>query len=299
MVLLIVVMILNVAFANKSETLANPVPLQEPRAAVIPYRVTGMPVMINTAVAENRSTDSWLAYSITNKSQERIERLELQVFIIDGNGKLVSIEEGSSGKGISPGVTQEDRTRIAKPIEHSSMSIVTVSKAVGQSGVWSIDLSQLKRAVANRLSGRGSELVTVAFEPHAKITVTDRAEIFKLILDKFLSDDAMAERLKDRTNVLVDGEGVEFDIPEIQSVKITKLDKGEIERIANEKGRIVYLIYRPFAIEGVRVMARISIRDQVAQRPGVYVPYKFTYLFICVSRDGRRTIEKSLGYAES
>src|ERR1041384_6783785 len=133
MILAILTIVLNFTFAAKSETLpAHPVLLQEPSATVIPYPAAGMPVVMNTVVAENTSTDSWLAYSITNKSQERIERLELRVFFVDGMGKLVSMEQGSSVEGINPGATQEGRARIPRPIMHNGLSIVTITKAVGQ-----------------------------------------------------------------------------------------------------------------------------------------------------------------------
>jgi hypothetical protein len=299
MILMLLVSILIFASATGSQTLAHARPAQEPRATVVPFRVAEMPVTINTAVAENSSTDSWLTYSITNKSQERIARVELQVFIIDGKGNVESIEEGSSGEGINPGTTQQDEAQIAKPILHNATSIVALTKAVGQSGLWTVDLSELKRAVAYKISGGGDGTVKVTYEPHTNVSGIDRAEIFELLLGNLLSDANKAERLKDPKNILVLSENVDFDLPRIQDVNLAKLDKEEIQRIADERGRVFYLIYRPLRIEGARVLARVSIRDERARRPGASVPYKFTYLFTCIKKDGRWTIEKSLGYAES
>lgn len=277
-------------------------PLQEPRTTVIPYNLPTLPVTINTAIAENRDEDSWLAYSVTNKSQERIESIELRVFIVDGRGKLISIEESSSPDAIDAGVTHEDRAHIRTPIKQNGLSIVAVTRAVGQSGVWTANLSELKRAVADRIIGRGDAVVKVAFEEHVKVSGMDRAQIFRLVLNDFLNDNAKAdraERIKDRANVLVLSDNLQFDLPQMPNVNLSKLDKDEIQSLADERGRVFYLIYRPLVVEGVRVMARLSLRDERARRPGAHIPYKFTYLFTCTKKDDNWIIEKSLGYAES
>ena len=100
--------------------------------------------------------------------------------------------------------------------------------------------------------------------------------------------------MKDPKNVLVLSENVDFDLPRIQDVNVAKLDKEEIQRIADERGRVLYLTYRPLVSEGARVLARVSIRDERARRPGASVPYKFTYLFICIKKDGRWIIEREV-----
>jgi hypothetical protein len=277
-------------------------PLQEPRTSVVPFNATAMPVTINTAVAENRGTDSWLVYSITNKSQERIESIDLLAFIVDGKGKLISIEESSHTETIHAGGTQEGIAHIAKPITHNGLSIVAVTKAVGQSGVWTTDLSELKRVVTERINGRGDAVVRVAFEGHLKVTDTDKAKIFRLIVEDFLHDNAKeerAERIKDGENILVLNDNVEFDLPQLPNVNLPKLNKEEIQRLADERGRVFYLIYRPLVVEGARVMARLSLRDERARRPGAFIPYKFIYLFRCIKKDGNWIIENSQGYAES
>jgi len=301
MILSMLAILLHFTLAPYQILPANGKPLQEPRASVIPYNAEAMPITINTAVAENRATDSWLAYSVTNKSQQRIESIELVVFVVDGRGKLLSIEESSSSDAIDAGVTREDRALIPKPVKQNGLSIVTVIKAVVQSGVWTVDLSELKRAVADISGGRNIS-AKVAFEQHVKVSDTDRAKIFSLILGDFLHDNSKAdraERIKDRANVLVLSDNVEFDLPQIPNVSLSKLDKEEIQRLADEKGRVFYLIYRPLVVEGARVMARLSLRDERARRPGASIPYKFTYLFTCTKKEGTWIIDKSLGYAES
>ena len=298
MILAILTVLVHFALVPYQMVAAERMPLQAEVISVVPYNVEAMPIAINTAVAE----DSWLTYSVTNKSAERIERIVLLVFIVDGRGKLISIEESSSPDALDAGVTQEDRALIPKPIKHNGLSIVAVTKVVGQSGVWTVDVSECKRVVANRINGRGDAPVKVVFEEHIKVSGSDRAEIFKLIVDDFLNDNAKAdraERLKEGTNVLVLSDDVEFDLPEIPNVKLFKLNNAEIQKLADERGRVFYLVYRPFVVEGTRVMARLSLRDQRARRPGASIPYKFTYLFICTKKHGKWTINKSLGYAQS
>lgn len=297
MILSVLAISLHFALATQI-LLADSMPLQEPIKSVIPYNVNAMPIAINTAVAEG----SWLTYSVTNKSAERIEDIDLRVFIVDERGKLIGIEESSHLETINAGVTQESRAYIRIPIKENSRAVVVVTRAVGQSGVWTVDLSEVKRAVAESISGRSDTSAKVVFEQHVQVSAADRARIFSLILDDFLHDNSKADRagrVKDRANIVVLSDNVEFDLPQIPNVSLSKLDKEEIQKLADEKGRVFYLIYRPLVVEGARVMARLSLRDERARRPGAHIPYKFTYLFTLTKKDSNWTIEKSLGYAQS
>ena len=300
--ILTILFILHLLLSTSQPLLAENI-LQEPRASIIPYNAEATPITINTATAENRATDCWLRYSVTNKSQDQIERIEFLVFIVDGRGDLVSTEKSSNTETINAGVTQEGLVQIPVPIKHNGVSIIAVTKAVGQSGIWTVDLSELKSAVAIQIKGgRGDVRVKVTFEEHVRITETDRVQIFELVLHDLFNDGAKAdraERITDGANVLLLDDNVKFDPPQMPNIKLSKLDKEEIQKLADARGRVFFVIYRPLVVEGPRVMARLSLRDERARRPGVYVPYKFTYLYMCTKKGGSWTIEKSLGYAES
>ena len=266
---------------------------------VIPFNPAGMPVKVNTAVAANRSTDAWLEFSISNVSQVQIAGTYLRVFVVDEDGKLITTVDGFSGDKIDAGMTLQSRVHIGEPIGQNGLSIVAVTKVVGKSGVWELDLSQLEKAVRANISRQSDVTLKVGFEPNRVVTDADRGEIFKLILEDLINDDEKSEKLKDHANVIVLRDDLHLDLPQIPNVKLSTLDLDEIQRIADKRGRLIYLIYRPFVVEGSRVLAKLSLRDQVARRPGVYVPFRFTYLFTCVKKDGRWSIEKSLGYAQS
>jgi hypothetical protein len=272
---------------------------RELKATVIPFNEAGMPVRVNAMVADNSSTGSWLVYSITNVSQEKIEGTYLRAFIVEVGGKLITTEDGFSVETIDAGTTLQSRIRIRRSIKQNGLSIVAVTKVVGDSGVWEVDNSELERAVKAMINRQPDVGLKVRFEPHTTVTDGDRSEIFKLILEDVTNDNEKSKKLKDDTNLILLRDNLDFDLPQIPNVIISKLDRDEIQKIADKRGKVIYLIYRPFVIEGSRVLARLSLRDEVARRPGTYVPFKFTYLFTCVKRDGRWAIEKSLGYAQS
>jgi len=272
---------------------------QDLKAAVIPFNPAGMPVTINAAVADNSPTDAWLKYSVTNVFQGQIAGTYLRVFVVDGSGKLITTADGFSGDKIAAGTTLQSSAHIEHAIEQNGLSIVAVTKVIGQSGVWELDPAELERAIRAKISRQPDIALKVGFEPNRAVTDVDRGEIFKLILEDVINDDEKSERLKDRANVIILKEDLHFDLPQIPNVKLSTLDQDEIQKIANKRGRVIYLIYNPLVVEGSRVLARISLRDKVAVRPGIYVPFKFTYLFTCVEKDGRWTIEKSVGYAQS
>jgi len=272
---------------------------QDLKTSVITFNPAGMPVTINAAVADNSSTDAWLEYSITNLSPGQIAGIYLRVFVVDGSGKVITTVDGFSAGKIAAGTTLQSSAHIEHAIEQNGLSILAVTKVIGPSGVWELDPAEVERAIKAKISRQPDISLKVGFEPNRVVTNAERGEIFKLILKDLINDEEKSERLKDRANVIILKEDLHVDPPQIPNVKLSTLDQDEIQKIANKRGRVIYLIYNPLVVEGSRVLARISLRDKVAMRPGFYVPFKFTYLFTCVEKDGRWSIEKSLGYAQS
>lgn len=270
------------------------------KTAIIPYNAAGMPVTVNAMVADSDLTDSTLAYSITNVSAEKIAGTHLRVFIVDVGNQSITTEDGFTGEQIDAGTTMQSHIRIRRPIEQNGLLIVAVTKVIGDSGIWETEKSELERAVKTFIKRQPEDIgLKVRFEPHAKITDADRSEILRLIIEDVINDSQKSEKLKGDGNVILLRDSIDFDLPQIANLVLSKLDQDEIQKIADKRGRLIYLIYRPLTVEGSRVFARLSLRDKVARRSGTYVPYGFTYLFTCVKKDGRWSIEKSLGYAQS
>jgi hypothetical protein len=258
-----------------------------------------MPVRINTVTAEGSLVESWLDYSISNISGEDIRNIDLQVFVVGSEGKLVKAKESFSSARIAAGATQSDRARIEGAVGEQGVSFVAVSRVVAKSGVWQVDISALEGAIRNRLNREPEVTISATFEPNLIVTDSDRAKIFELVLRDILHDEQKAERLKDESRLIVLRGGVNFPLPEISQKKLLALNQDEIQEIAERSERVVFLNYEPLTVEGSRVLARIALKDAVTQRRSMRVQYKYTFLFTCVKENDQWVIEKSIGYAQS
>lgn len=268
-------------------------------STIISYPVSGMPVTLTSVVGEVGEVRSKLVYSITNSSEEKVVEIYVRVFIVDLGGKVITAEEGSSNDKVDPAATVQGVMLLRESVKQNALSIAAVFKVVTDRGVWEVDRSELDRAVLARIRKKPETKVSVHFDAHVRLTAEARPEIFKLALMDIIADQQKAERLGAGSSIMVLRESVDFELPQIPDVNLQSVDLEEIRKAAGDNGRVRYLIYRPLEVEGSRVLARISIQDQVGRRyPAIWVQYKFTFLFICLKKDGRWTIEKSLGYAQ-
>ncbi len=289
---------LMLGFTNVPIMLAHSMQPQEVRLAVIPYTLAGMPVTLCSVASECALEGSWLEYSITNSSQEKIAEAYVRVFIVGSGAKVIAVEEDSERLNLDPGATGQGRVRIPDPIEQNSLSVIAVSKVITDRGVWEAKPSDLDRAVRARLKKQREIQPRVHFEAHVTLTPSDRPEIFRLALTDILNDSQKAKSLGDHANIILLRDSVDFDLPPIAKVKLYSWNMDEIRKAAPEKGKIFYVTYRPLETEGSRVLARISIQDQVGKGyPGLWIRHGYTFLYICVKKDGQWTIERALGYS--
>jgi hypothetical protein len=270
----------------------------QPQVTLIPYNPTGLPVNINSAVADNSGIESWLEYSMSNVSTENMAGVYVRVFVVDATGKLLRIEDGFSGEAINGGATLRARVRIRGTVE-TGLSFTAVTRVVGSSGVWQVDPSALESVIKAKISGQPGRIIKANFEPHLTIGNEDRIRIFKLLVEDIIRDNQKAEKLSDCTNIIILRKDLNFELPLIPDVKLSALDHAEIQIIADEKGKVIYLIYEPFVVEGSHVLARMALRDKVTRRPGMHVPFGYTFLYTLAKKDHQWMIEKSIGYAQS
>ena len=300
MLSIILAIALHLSYVNNPQVPKARISSNSSTVALVPFNIKGMPVTIRSASARNSLDVSYLEYSVSNLSAEEVTKVDIQVFIVDADHKLLKVKEGTCLELIAPGATLSDTSEISSTIDHQRMSFVAVTRVVGRTGVWQIDPVKLEKAVRARLNSQSDVELEVSCESHVTITKDDRSEIFKLILEAILSDERKAEHLQDRSNVILLSDGVDFNIPPLRDVSLVLSNLEEIQKFANAKGKIIYLIYRPFDVEGSRVFARMALRDRIGGKSRmIHVPFKYTFLFTCVKKDGRWIIEESTGYAQS
>lgn len=176
---------------------------------------------------------------------------------------------------------------------------MAITKVIADSGVWQVDGLALETAIQSQIDNQPQPMVAVTFEPNATTTEADRSQIFELILAEILQDEKKAELLDNQSRVIVLRDSVNFALPQTLPTNLIALDTKEIQRIAEQEKRVVFLNYQPLTSEGSRILATISLRDAVWQRSGMRVPFKYTFAFWCIKQDGRWVIEESIGYAQS
>jgi hypothetical protein len=300
MISLLVTIALSLSLGIGSAGVKPQTPANSFKTAVLPFNTKGLPVTIKEANAENSLDVSYLTCLISNSSQDEVTALHLQVFIVDSENHLKEVRDGLSVETLSPGKTRLDTVEIKSAIGLEGKSFVAVTKVVSRSGIWQVDQVILEKAIKAKLALEPDVELSAGFEPNVAVTKDDRSEIFKLVLEDILRDESKAARLKDRSTVILLSEGLDINLPPLGGSSLTIMNLDEIKKIANVRGRVVYLIYQPFVVEGSRVLARIGLRDRVSQLPNVpHVPLKYTFVFTCIKKDGRWTIEESTGYAQS
>jgi hypothetical protein len=275
-------------------------PADSHKIAVLPFNTKGLPVTIKEANAENSLDVSYLTCLVSNLSQDEVTAVHLRVFIVDAQNHLEGVRDGLSVEVLEPGRSRRGTVEIKGAIGAERTSFVAVTKVVGRSGIWQVDDVKLEKALRAKLSSEPDVELLPSFEPNVAVTKDDRSEIFKLILEDILRDENKAAHLKDRSTVILLSEGLDINLPPLGGASLTVMNLDEVQKIANVRGRVVYLIYQPFVVEGSRVLARIGLRDRVSQKPNMpHVPFKYTFLFTCVKKNGRWAIEESSGYTQS
>lgn len=272
--------------------------VQERRVIVTAFNPTGMPVKIDWVIAENLVISSNLQCSVTNLSASEINGIYFRTYTFDSAHRLVRTQDLFSSANLGAGASQEQLTLDGKIVNSHENSLVAITKVVGKLGVWSVDPLKLEQAVIARINRQQDIRLDVGFEPHLAITKEDRAEIFKLIVEDVIRDNQKAEKLSDCTDIIILRKDLNFELPLIRDVKLSALDHAEIQTIADEKGKVIYLIYEPFVVEGSHILARIALRDKLARRPGMYVPFGYAFSFTLAKKDRQWMIEKSIGYAQ-
>ncbi len=249
---------------------------QEQSVTVIPFNFPQIPLRLNTTTVQGLTASCWLNYSVTNLASEEIREIHFRLFLVDSEGKLLTALDATSLESIAIGVTQNGRTLIQEALDAKGIALIAVTKAVGSSGVWTVNDQSLENAVRAKLTYQAEANVSAKYESHEVLTDVDRSQIFKLILEDLLRDETKVKRLGDRSRVILLRESANFSLPQIRGTALVSLEPDEIRRIADREGRVVFITYQPLASEGSRVIATLILRDEVARRQSIHIPYKFT-----------------------
>src|SRR5216684_830278 len=246
MISIIVTIALSLSLGLGSEGVKPRTPPDFSKIAVVPFNTKGLPVTIKDATVENSLDVSYVSCLLSNSSQDEVTAVHVQVFIVDSANHLREVKDGLSIVVLSPGKTQRDIVEIKSAVGLDGPSFVAVTKVVGRSGVWQVDRVKLESAIRAKLASESEVELSASFEPHIVVTKDDRSEIFKLVLEDILRDESKAEHLKDRSSVILLDEGLDINLPPLEGASLAILNLAEVQKIANVRGRVVYLIYQSF-----------------------------------------------------
>lgn len=275
------------------------VPAQEIKVPVIPINASDLPLKISRVTIESSFPTSWLNFSIKNSTTDRVNRVDLRIWITDGTGIVISRHEATFNDSIAAGANQKGRTFIKTPIRPKELPFLAITRIVTRSGVWQVDPASLEGIVRGRLSCQTECPLSTTFELHRFVSNNDRAEIFRLLVNNLLEDHEKKAILQDQPDLIVLRSGVNFPLPNISGKTLVALSDREIQEIADQIGRIIFLKYEPLRVEGSRVVAKIAVRNAVDRRRGAFVQYRYVFQFTCIEEKEKWIIEASIGYAQS
>ena len=259
---------------------------QDASAVVQPLNPSEMPLTITEAHAKNLTVGSWLHWTVTNFSSVDVSEMQLRIFILDPQAKLVETENASVSEPLPSGSTRSGQSLIGLTISPHLRSFAVITKAKTRAGIWYPDQTKFEGALRARVNQKPDVYVPVTYEPNAKLTMSDRNRILGLVLEDMLRDSEKGERLGGRSRIVILKESIKGDLPEVPGALIMALTAEEIREIALKEKRVVFLAFEPFVVEGSQVFVRTTVRDRVAHSPGMVVPFKFTHLFTCAKKNG-------------
>lgn len=71
-----------------------------------------------------------------------------------------------------------------------------------------------------------------------------------------INDEAKIEKLNGQSELIVLNTGIDFSVPEIPHWRLLLLTEKQIQEVADQEKRVVFLKYEPLRVEGSRVFAR-------------------------------------------
>ncbi|HEY6803609.1 MAG TPA: hypothetical protein VI306_08525 [Pyrinomonadaceae bacterium] len=260
---------------------------------VTPLNFISVPVRINSTTADCSSVVSYVDYSISNNSGDDINIVELEVYSVDPNGKFSKLDTITAEDLITAGSTQNGRLTL-EPVDSRSRLVLTLKRAVTNSGLWVIDGESINTALRNLSKNelsRGGK-----FFPNLIVTNSDQEELFQMALSNILQDPAKKEKLQNQKRLIFSDQGLYFNTKDSSDTSILRPE--DIQEIAEREGRVLYLNFRPLTIQGSQVFAKITLREALPRQRRIASQYKYAYGFVFVKGQDHWVISKSIVYAQ-
>ena len=116
--------------------------MQHNQVAIASLNSSGLPVSVKAASAESTIVSSWLEFTVTNASSEEISELSLIIISLNSDNELVTTQSGFH-EPIAAGSTRKCEALIDRAIDRTERNFLLITKAKSDSGVWSVDVSDL------------------------------------------------------------------------------------------------------------------------------------------------------------
>jgi hypothetical protein len=287
----------NVKFVSKSNSTAKSGmhDSNDAKMVVQTLNPSQMPVKISEAHAENLTVEAWLNWTASNFSSEDVSEMTVRVFIFDSHYKLVGTEDTIVREELASGDTRQYRSLIGRTLDRQTTSLAVITKLKTNGGIWTPDEAQSEVAAKAKTEQNPDVFVPVTYEPNTDLTAADRDRILALVLEDMLQDPKKAERLGDTSRVVILKENNQWTLPRVAGTSIMALGPDDIRELSSKVDRLVYMVLQPLIVEGSQVIFEVKLQERVAHKPGPFVPFRFTFTFTCVKKNGDWSIKDSVG----
>lgn len=268
---------------------------QKTRTPMSALNVSGLPTQIIKASIESMIVSSWVNLEVYNTLPETIQELRLRVFKYS-NSKLIQTADGVVIDPVRAG-SHRYRTLVDVTLEPGTQAAVVITGVKTSTAIWSIQPDVLDKEIQVKGGATAKLQSAVTYERNITLTADDKAEILATVLNEIARDPDKAERLG-KHRMLISRADCSCATGLSAAVPAELLSLDEIQTIADNEQRAVYIRCGEFKAEGSRVRVHLILNDRLArpEKPTIVTPFRYNFQFVLLKNGKNWVIEESEGY---
>ena len=227
------------------------------------YALSGMPIQVNALSVKNRTVMTELEYSVTNLSEDDLERIQFKLYQFDSRGKFKHVEDLTENIRLKARSVKTSSFDLVNNYEANDQLVLVTQELVGLSGRWFVAPSRVDAAIKSKFTNRIDFPLEVRHEFNLILTEADKAEIFSATFKEALKNEPLAPLFNHSKRLNISTENIPPSLRiKIQEPGLLFLTPLEIRTRANQVGEIRYVQVEPLEVEGSKVILTLNVHTR-------------------------------------
>ncbi|MFL6284305.1 MAG: hypothetical protein ACJ74Q_14275 [Pyrinomonadaceae bacterium] len=213
-----------------------------------------IPVKVKTISLAGRAATK-VTVVLENLSDDDVAEVQMML-VTNRPGAGSRVDYKDIGVDLTAHSVAESSFYLDRRLPLGGQLIVTISKAIGHSGVWTTDNHKLESALAVK-RGEGYQNIGAAhYEANINLSGPDKVEIAAIALEDIFHSRSLRNIIsfEPSTDLIISTENFDSELPaEVGGYKLVPMNPAQILKEAEQKGKITLFRFYPFVIEGIKV----------------------------------------------